>query len=310
MRGRSSVRGNRFVIVLPLVGTVFLLAMLVLPASDSYLQPLTFAAFTVALAALCYIVHAGRGHPRRKALIVTVAMTVAMTTAVIGDQTPTSLAFLAWYPWAGGYAGMVSRRPGPVAALTGAICLTLVGALYVRGDLNDLALTSAAVLLSVIASAMFTFGFFRWGRGQAFADPLTGLTNRAGLMHAGEPAITEALVSGRGLAVMVLDISRFREINSALGHQAGDEALREYADLLRQVHPRPAFVGRLGGDEFVLVLPGEDQDAERTDPHGQWLARLGEKILDQLDGPVHIRGIDIEMESTAGVAGAPRDGDR
>ncbi|WP_083419571.1 EAL domain-containing protein [Pseudofrankia sp. BMG5.36] len=310
MLGSGPVRERGFLAVLPLVGTLFLLLMLVLPMSQSYLRPETFAAFLISLATLCYILRAGRGHPGRRALVVTVAMTAAMTTAVLGSPSRTPLAFLAWYPWAGGYAGLVSRHVGRVAALTGAVCLTFTGALIARGDLDVFPLTYVAALLSIVASAMLTYGFFSWGRGRAFADPLTGLTNRAGLMHAGEPAITEALVAGRAQAVMVLDISRFREINSALGHQAGDEALREYADLLREVHPRPAFAGRLGGDEFVLVLPGEDQVSDRADPHGEWLARLGEKVLEQLDGPVRIRGINIELESTAGIASAPRDGDR
>jgi len=310
MRGRGWVRERGVLIVLPLAGTLFLLLMLVLPTSRSFLLPQTFVAFLISLAALCYITRAPRGHARRKALVVTVATTAAMATAVLGDPSPTPLAFLAWYPWVGGYAALVSRRAGPVAALTALVCAALVSALALHGDLTAMPVAYAAVLASIVASATVTYGFFSWGRGQAFADPLTGLTNRAGLMHAGDPAIAEALAAGGSQAVMVLDVNRFREINSALGHQAGDEALREYADLLRDVHPRPAFVGRLGGDEFVLVLSGHDQAGDRSDPNGDWLARLGERVLDQLDGPIHIRGINIELESTAGIASAPRDGDR
>ncbi|WP_007519442.1 MULTISPECIES: EAL domain-containing protein [Pseudofrankia] len=310
MRGRGWIRERGFLAVLPLAGTLFLLLMLTLPLPLSYREPEAFGAFLLSAATLCYILFAPDGDTQRDALVVTLAMTAALTIAVIGVASRTPLAFLAWYPWAGGYAGLVSRRPSRVAALTVVICLALTCALAARGELTVYPLTYLAILMSAIGSAMFTYGFFRWGRGQAFADPLTGLTNRAGLMHAGEPAITEALVAGRAQAVIVLDINRFGEINSALGHQAGDEALREYADLLREVHPRPAFVGRLGGDEFVLVLSGEDQADDRVEPGGGWLARLGEKVLDQLDGPVRIRGINIELESTAGIASAPRDGDR
>jgi diguanylate cyclase (GGDEF)-like protein len=163
--------------------------------------------------------------------------------------------------------------------------------------------------LSTIGAAAFASGFLGWGRGQAFNDPLTGLTNRAGMMHASEPAIAEMLLAGRSAILMVLDVNRFREINTALGHQAGDEALREFANLLRRVSPTPLFVGRLGGDEFVLILPGR-QLATDDDERRDRLGRLGREVLDQLDGVVRIRGIDVELESTAGLAAAPRNGER
>ncbi|MBL7522043.1 bifunctional diguanylate cyclase/phosphodiesterase, partial [Frankia sp. CNm7] len=307
---RSVIRQRVFLVVLPLVGTLFLLVMLLVPDSGLFLLPQTFVALLLALGALGYVLRAPGGQSRRHALVATVAMTAAMTIPMLADPSSrTPLALLVWYSWLGSYAGVVSRRLVPVSALTGAICLTMTGALAARGDLGVIPLTYLAVLLSIVASASFTFGFFRWGYGQAFADPLTGLTNRAGLMRSGEPVVAELLLSGRAGVLMVLDVNRFREINTALGHQAGDEALREFADLLRRVRPEPLFVGRLGGDEFALVLPGEELTAG-DDDRDERPAQLGRDVLDQLDGLVRVRGVDIELESTAGMAVAPRDGAR
>ncbi|ADP82905.1 EAL domain-containing protein [Pseudofrankia inefficax] len=307
---RAAVQRSGYLVALPLVGTLFLIVMLVAP-SDVQMLPATFAALVVSAATLAYLLLDRRHDVRRQALVVSLTMTAAMTTAILGgDGSRAPLAFLLWFPWAGSYAGLVSSRRGPAVAVTGVICAALTVAMTIRGGLTAIPLTYVSCLLSTIGAAAFASGFLGWGRGQAFNDPLTGLTNRAGMMHAAEPAIAEMLLAGRSAILMVLDVNRFREINTALGHQAGDEALREFADLLRRVSPTPLFVGRLGGDEFVLVLPGKVLTTEDDDERRDRLGRLGREVLDQLDGLVRIRGIDVELESTAGLAAAPRNGDR
>ncbi|MBL7493901.1 EAL domain-containing protein [Frankia sp. AgB1.9] len=307
---RAAVRRSGYLLALPLVGTLFLIVMLVAP-SEVQMLPATFAALVVSAATLAYLLLDRRHDVRRQALVVSLTMTAAMTTAILGgDGSRAPLAFLLWFPWAGSYAGLVSSRRGPAVAVTGAICAALTVAMGVRGGLTAIPLTYVSCLLSTIGAAAFASGFLGWGRGQAFNDPLTGLTNRAGMMHASEPAIAEMLLAGRSAILMVLDVNRFREINTALGHQAGDEALREFANLLRRVSPTPLFVGRLGGDEFVLILPGEVLTTEDDDERRDRLGRLGREVLDQLDGLVRIRGIDVELESTAGMAAAPRNGER
>lgn len=307
---RAAVQRSGYLIALPLVGTLFLVVMLVAP-SEVQMLPSTIAALTVSAATLAYLLLDRRHDVRRQALVVSLAMTAAMTTAILGgDGSRAPLAFLLWFPWAGSYAGLVSPRRAPAAAVTGAIAAALTVAMGVRGGLTAIPLTYVSCLLSTIGAAAFASGFLGWGRGQAFNDPLTGLTNRAGLIHAAEPAIAEMLLAGRSAILMVLDVNRFREINTALGHQAGDEALREFANLLRGVKPTPLFAGRLGGDEFVLVLPGPELAAEDDDERRDRLGRVGRNVLDQLDGLVRIRGIDVELESTAGLAVAPRNGER
>lgn len=307
---RAAVQRSGFLVALPLVGTLFLVVMLLVP-SEIRGWAATYAALAVSMATLLYLLLDRRHNVRRQALVVSLAMTGAMTTAILGgEHSRAPLAFLLWFPWAGSYAGLVSTRRAPVAAATAAICAALTVAMAVRGGLAEIPLTYVSCLLSTIGAAMFAAGFLGWGRDQAFNDPLTGLTNRAGMMHAAEPAIADMLLAGRSAILMVLDVNRFREINTALGHQAGDEALREFAELLRRVHPTPLFAGRLGGDEFALVLPGRELTTEDDDERRDRLGRLGREVLDQLDGLVRIRGIDVELESTAGMAAAPRNGER
>ena len=311
MRGSgSAIQRSGYLTVLPLVATVFLIVMLLAPGPLQFL-PTTFAALAISAATLAYALLDPSAEVQRQALIVALAMTVAMTIALLGGGSSSEpLALLLWFPWAGSYAGMVSHRPRCLALVTGAVCLALTGAMLLRGDLESIPLVYVSCVLSTIGAAMFASGVFFWGLGQAFCDPLTGLTNRAGLLRTGEPAVAEMLLAGHSAVLMVLDVNRFHEINTALGHQAGDEALREFAGLLRRVRPAPLFVGRLGGDEFALVLPGEAQVAAPPERAGDQLRQLGRDVLDQLDGLVRIRNTDVELESTAGIACAPRDGDR
>ncbi len=87
---------------------------------------------------------------------------------------------------------------------------------------------------------------------QALHDVLTGLPNRLYLYR----TLDEILVRGGGsLAVAMLDLNRFKEVNDTLGHHAGDEVLVETAMRLRRGLPSSAFLARLGGDEFAVVLP-------------------------------------------------------
>ncbi|HXS27149.1 MAG TPA: EAL domain-containing protein [Steroidobacteraceae bacterium] len=90
----------------------------------------------------------------------------------------------------------------------------------------------------------------------AFHDPLTGLENRLGLRNRLDELLRSAARSGSRLAVVLIDLDRFKYVNDTLGHDIGDELLIEIARRLqREVHEADA-IARLGGDEFVLVLGG------------------------------------------------------
>lgn len=92
-------------------------------------------------------------------------------------------------------------------------------------------------------------------------DPLTGLLNRRGLDRALVLQLAHARRYGTGGAVLVVDLDRFKAVNDALGHDAGDRLLVEVADLLRANTRANDVVARLGGDEFAVLLPVGDAGA-------------------------------------------------
>ncbi|HTW11350.1 MAG TPA: diguanylate cyclase [Solirubrobacteraceae bacterium] len=93
---------------------------------------------------------------------------------------------------------------------------------------------------------------------QALTDQLTGLLNHRALHQRLEAELAGASRHGRQLAVALLDLDNFKEINDAGGHAAGDEALRLVARCLQEVSRGDDTVGRLGGDEFMWILPDTD----------------------------------------------------
>ncbi len=116
---------------------------------------------------------------------------------------------------------------------------------------------------------------------RALHDSLTGLPNRA-LFH---DRLSQSLVSadrqGRSVAVMLLDLDNFKEVNDTLGHHSGDELLREIAARLRSVLRGSDTVARLGGDEFAILVPNIER--QRGDRRG------GVKGDDQAPGARHPR---------------------
>lgn len=89
-------------------------------------------------------------------------------------------------------------------------------------------------------------------------DPLTGLLNRRAFNTRSEQAIAEAMANATDLALLTLDLDRFKSINDVYGHADGDLVLRQIAEVLGTSFKEPAIVGRVGGDEFSVLLPGRD----------------------------------------------------
>lgn len=103
----------------------------------------------------------------------------------------------------------------------------------------------------------------------ANTDALTGLSNRRHVLEALDDAVSEARSERQSLALLLLDVDRFKSINDDHGHGVGDRVLRRVALLMRALVPPEGVLGRYGGEEFLLVLPGHDletarQIAERT----------------------------------------------
>jgi len=128
---------------------------------------------------------------------------------------------------------------------------------------------------------------------QALHDPLTGLANRALLGDRLEHALARPMRPGATVAVLLIDLDDFKDVNDSLGHDAGDDLLTIIAARL-QGHARAGdTVARLGGDEFALLL--EDTNAAEA-------VRMAEVLLEALARPVVLRGRDLVPTASIGIA--------
>ena len=134
---------------------------------------------------------------------------------------------------------------------------------------------------------------------QAFYDELTGLPNRTHLFERLGLALSRPAEQKRVLAVLLLDIDRFREINDTLGHETGDALLVETASRLREVAGEERLLARMGGDEFVVV--GEfDGEQGATD--------FAERMRARLEQPIVLHGMPLALDASVGIAFYPVDG--
>jgi diguanylate cyclase (GGDEF)-like protein/PAS domain S-box-containing protein len=133
---------------------------------------------------------------------------------------------------------------------------------------------------------------------QAMHDPLTGLPNRTAL----NTRLTALLQGGpspnASVALLMLDLCRFKEVNDTLGHDVGDDVLCEVARRFGAATD-DAFICRIGGDEFTMVLANVASRAE--------LDLIVRRIVDSLRTPIDARGIAIEVGVSIGIALAPGD---
>jgi diguanylate cyclase len=131
-------------------------------------------------------------------------------------------------------------------------------------------------------------------------DTLTGLPNRRMFFDRLEHAIANSRRSGKQLAVLFVDIDRFKEINDTLGHAAGDSVLINVATLLKSSVREVDTVARLGGDEFVILLDmiGEPQHA----------MAIAQKLHDRFQHAMQIGGHELLVHASMGVVIFPRDG--
>ena len=131
-------------------------------------------------------------------------------------------------------------------------------------------------------------------------DALTGLPNRALLQDRLDQALAHATRQGKRIALMFLDLDRFKTINDSLGHLTGDKLLQGVAGRLRQCVRETDTVSRQGGDEFIIVLTGVDSPDEA--------GRVAAKILDQLDAAFDVDGQQLRTSFSIGIALFPEDG--
>jgi len=133
---------------------------------------------------------------------------------------------------------------------------------------------------------------------QALHDALTGLPNRTALQNRIELALA-ACEPGRSVALVLLDLDRFRDVNDTLGHGHGDLLIRETAARLVEHVGPDATVARLGGDEFAVLLPDVGD--------GLGAAVTAEALRLAIHTPVEIDGVSLVVEASAGVSMYPAD---
>jgi len=132
-----------------------------------------------------------------------------------------------------------------------------------------------AMLVRSVRHAIERHRLFSALRSLSLIDDLTGLYNRRGFSDLGEQYLKLARRTGRGVAMVYLDLDRFKTINDSLGHHVGDRALLKVADILRATFRRSDIIARLGGDEFgVLALEAADESSESL------VERIRERVID------------------------------
>jgi len=138
-------------------------------------------------------------------------------------------------------------------------------------------------------------------RHLASHDALTALPNRAAFSELLNAASAAARRHSRSLAVMFVDLDRFKVINDTLGHETGDYVLREAARRLRHTLRASDVVARLGGDEFVVMLP-EVNDAAQAETAAR-------KVLGAIAAPQHAGEREFAVTASIGIALYPQDGE-
>jgi len=136
---------------------------------------------------------------------------------------------------------------------------------------------------------------------QAYHDLLTKLPNRALLRDRLSLAISQAKRDDESLAVMFLDLDRFKNINDSLGHMIGDELLQQVSTRLKDCIREGDTLARFGGDEFTLMLPKLHNEREDA-------VKLANKISSSLKEPFNVDGHELYVSASIGIAMYPQDG--
>ncbi|MET8148943.1 putative bifunctional diguanylate cyclase/phosphodiesterase [Actinoplanes sp. NPDC049668] len=138
-------------------------------------------------------------------------------------------------------------------------------------------------------------------------DPLTGLANRSALIADGD-AMLQSLHRDRQVALLLLDLNEFREVNGTLGHQAGDAMLCTVAERLADLAREHELVARLGDDEFAILLPTVAMLADSATPLHEMpnpmpqAVRRASEVVDLLGQPMEVGGVRLVTEVAVGVA--------
>lgn len=196
--------------------------------------------------------------------------------------------------------GIVSCRSTPILSGDGMLLGML--ALHYKAaqprDESDTELLEAASRLA--ARALEQRGFTERLEFQARHDSLTGLPNRSYFMELLEAALLDAAERSGSLAVLFIDLDRFKQINDILGHAMGDRLLKEVGQRLKRLLTEDDLAGRMGGDEFTIVLTRQ--------PDEQAAVLASQEFLNAFRAPHQIEDNELFVTASIGVALFPRHG--
>ena len=139
-----------------------------------------------------------------------------------------------------------------------------------------------------------------WLKYLAQYDPLTDLPNRNLLYERLDQALSVHRCQGKSLALMLMDLDHFKEINDTMGHQAGDLLLQEVGRRLQGTLGKHDTVARLGGDEFGVLLPGMSEESASL---------AAGKLLKALEPPFVVGELTVDVRASIGIALFPKHGE-
>ena len=136
-------------------------------------------------------------------------------------------------------------------------------------------------------------------------DTLTKIPNRLQFQHSLQQAIARTRRAGRELALIYLDLDRFKEVNDTFGHAAGDRALEILSERMNKKLPRDTMLGRLAGDEFALFV----ENLPAATDNRAAIGALARELLDELGRPFQLNQHELYVTGSIGIALCPRDAD-
>jgi len=134
-------------------------------------------------------------------------------------------------------------------------------------------------------------------------DALTRVPNRMQFQHLLQQTIARGVRNNQGVALLYLDLDRFKELNDTFGHGAGDRALEVLAERLTRSLPKDAVLGRLAGDEFAVFMEGLPLDADNRGP----IAHLARSVLTEINRAFQLNQHEMFLSASVGIAFCPRD---
>lgn len=186
---------------------------------------------------------------------------------------------------------LLPEGPSMSGAALGATMVTIASLTLALGALAWLAESRAEELLRDLQEQKQLF------EERAVRDWLTGLANRALLTECLIQSWERSRRHGPRGALFFVDLNEFKAVNDAHGHSAGDQVLREVALRLQDGVRSSDLVGRIGGDEFALIIEGVES---RND-----VSVLAEKLADAVEAPVQVRGAELRIGASIGIAFFP-----